>query len=145
MAIDATFTRTVSFGSVSAAWVQQVVQAVEQRIGRPRRLKLSLPVAVIADKEMRRLNRRYRHQDKPTDVLAFPGRKGFPGDDFGEIVIAVGVCRRQARRHRHSVKKEFTILLIHAVLHLFGYDHQRTADATKMERMERIILKDLYV
>ena len=86
-----------------------------------------LSVAIISDQEMRVLNRRYRRQDKPTDVLSFSSGNQFKTDtEFGEVVIAWGVCQRQAKRHKHSTKKEFTILLIHGLLHLCGYDHKRS-------------------
>jgi probable rRNA maturation factor len=81
---------------------------------------------------MRNLNRQYRGQDYSTDVLSFAGgSRGFLGD----IVIAAGVARRQARRFGHSGLTELRILALHGLLHLLGYDHE--VDDGAMARVER--------
>lgn len=96
-------------------------------------------VALVGDRRMRALNRRYRGVDRATDVLSFapgpgPGRRG--GSRFlGDVVIARGVAARQARAAGHAVAIEYRILALHGLLHLMGYDHE--ADTGRMARLER--------
>jgi len=71
--------------------------------------------------------------DVPTDVLAFDsGEQGFLGD----IIIATGVARRQARAARHAYSAELRVLALHGLLHLLGYDHDNPADGGAMARVE---------
>jgi probable rRNA maturation factor len=88
-------------------------------------------VAVVPDARVRALNRTYRGKDYATDVLSFNG----DGDALGEIVIARGVARRQARRVGHAETTELRVLALHGLLHLLGYDHER--DNGEMARAER--------
>jgi probable rRNA maturation factor len=84
------------------------------------------------------LNRRYRSMDKPTDVLSFAddsaGRQG--SRELGDIVIATGVARRQARDAGHSYQTELRVLALHGLLHLLGYDHEDGRDRGRMARAE---------
>jgi probable rRNA maturation factor len=80
---------------------------------------------------MRALNRQFRGKDAVTDVLSFPSdARGFLGD----IVIAGGVSKRQARDAGHSPQVELRVLALHGLLHLLGYDHE--ADDGRMARAE---------
>jgi probable rRNA maturation factor len=93
-------------------------------------------VALISDRRMRALNRQFRGKDHATDVLSFPSDdRGFLGD----IVIAEGVAKRQAKEQRHSLKIEVQTLALHGLLHLLGYDHE-TDDGT-MARAEARLRK----
>jgi probable rRNA maturation factor len=103
-------------------------------------------IAVVSDQRVRTLNRTYRRKDYATDVLSFPAdprlstqrtrRTPFGSDLFlGEIVIARGVARRQARTARHSELTELRVLALHGLLHLLGYDHE--TDRGEMRRTER--------
>ena len=89
-------------------------------------------MALVPDARVRALNRRYRRKDAPTDVLSFSA--GEPGQ-LGDVVIAVGVARRQAREAGHSLQTELRVLALHGLLHLLGYDHQH--DDGRMARLER--------
>jgi probable rRNA maturation factor len=107
-----------------------------------------LTVSLVGDAEMRVLNRDYRGSDRPTDVLAFALREGqrAPGDDavLGDIVISLDTAARQALQRRASISAEVRTLLIHGVLHLLGYDHERSAaDARRMRRRERRLLASI--
>ena len=104
-------------------------------------------MAVVSDARVRALNRQYRRKDYATDVLSFPA----DGDDVrvpvaltavvkpvryrGDIVIARGVARRQAKRAGHPETTELRVLALHGLLHLLGYDHER--DGGQMARVER--------
>ena len=76
---------------------------------------------------MRALNRKYRGKDKPTDVLSFPADDDAELSGLGDIVIATGVARRQARGGRSFVPAELRVLALHGLLHLLGYDHEIAA------------------
>jgi len=88
-------------------------------------------LALISDRRMRALNRQFRGKDYATDVLSFPSdERGFLGD----IVIAEGMAKRQAKEHGHSLIIEVQTLALHGLLHLLGYDHE--TDDGRMSRVE---------
>ena len=105
-----------------AAWLAAVA---------PPRACGEVSVALVDDGAIRRLNRQYRGQDVPTDVLSFPGE--MPGF-LGDIVIAAGVARRQAATAGHAFGTEARVLALHGLLHLLGYDHAH--DGGAMARLE---------
>src|SRR3569623_1984056 len=97
--------------------------------------------------EVRTLNHSYRQKDKPTNVLSFPMVQPDlldainPGDDDGEtllgdIVLAHGVCAREAQEKNVSVEDHAAHLIVHGTLHLLGYDHHDDGDAADMEARE---------
>lgn len=88
-------------------------------------------IAIVSDYRVRRLNRLYRQQDRPTDVLSFPSDD--PGC-LGDVVIAAGVAGRQARAAGHTLQTELRVLALHGLLHLLGYDHEH--DDGRMARVE---------
>ncbi|MBS0171720.1 MAG: rRNA maturation RNase YbeY [Nitrospira sp.] len=93
---------------------------------------------------MRRLNRTFRQRDTTTDVLAFATREG-PGPSsalLGDVVISLPQAVRQSQRHQRGVDHELVVLLIHGILHLCGYDHERSEqEASRMSRRERAVLR----
>ena len=99
-----------------------------------------LSIALIGDHEMRRLNSKYRKKNRTTDVLSF-AVEGYPKAAtgmLGDVVISVEQARRQAKEHGTTLKSEMATLLIHGLLHLLGFDHQRsTRQAKVMFAMER--------
>jgi probable rRNA maturation factor len=118
----------------------------------PLRARGVVSVALVSDARVRALNRQYRGRDHATDVLSFPSsgpsrraaRLAFdivhsapaPSSRFlGDIVVARGVARRQARAAGHSELTELRVLVLHGLLHLLGYDHDR--DSGAMARVER--------
>lgn len=94
----------------------------------------SLVVRLVAEEEMRSLNRTYRSIDAPTDVLSFPGEPSPEGRHLGDIVIAVSVAERQANERGQSLATELKILVLHGVLHCLGYDHE--VDGGEMDELE---------
>jgi probable rRNA maturation factor len=99
----------------------------------PARAKGEVAIALVTDRRIRALNHRYRRKDKATDVLSFPS--GEPGE-LGDIVIATGVARRQARDAGHPYDTELRVLALHGLLHLLGYDHHGKDDQGRMARLE---------
>lgn len=117
-----------------ARWLQRIA---------PRQARGRVTVAVVPDARVRALNRTYRGIDAATDVLSFPA--GLRTSDFGlqtpessflgDIVIARGVARRQARDEAHAESTEWRVLALHGLLHLIGYDHD--TDNGTMRRVEQ--------
>jgi probable rRNA maturation factor len=108
----------------------------------PRGARGTVNLVFLSDVRVRDLNRRYRGVDRATDVLSFPytAPEGGSHEPFlGEIVIARGAARRQAREAGHSEATEHRVLALHGLLHLLGYDHER--DKGRMARLERRLLK----
>jgi probable rRNA maturation factor len=105
-----------------------------------------LGILFVGDQRMRGLNRRYRGKDRTTDVLAFAMR-GAPKSSshlLGDVEIAVPTAARQAKQGHRSLDEELTVLLVHGILHLCGYDHERSEkEARRMHRRERIILRSI--
>ena len=112
----------------------------------PARARGTVVIALVTDAEIRALNRRYRRQNEPTDVLSFPAEDGAkpsrgaarePGARrLGDLVIATGVARRQAAEAGHSYATELKVLALHGLLHLIGYDHHAPGDRGRMARLE---------
>lgn len=105
-----------------------------------------LSLELIGSQRMRRLNREFRGKDRPTDVLAFPMREAPHSrpDVIGDVVIAMPVAMAQARCYHHSLDEELIRLLVHGVLHLLGYDHERgEREARKMRSKESLLLNGL--
>jgi len=106
-------------------------------------------IAFVDDDEMRRLNRTYRKKNKTTDVLTFPAdaADSFPGEQsrpLGDIAISVDQAKRQAAEGRHSLATEIRYLLLHGILHAFGYDHatdEGEMDALEMRMRSRVGLR----
>ena len=110
----------------------------------PKRFYGDVAVALVCDAKMRALNKRYRSLDRVTDVLSFPAASR-PGHGksssrvLGDIVIATGAAKRQARALGVSVDMEIRRLALHGLLHLMGYDHE--TDTGQMSRLERRLLQ----
>ena len=108
--------------------------------------KAELSLALIGNTEMRRLNARYRSKDYPTDVLSFPAEKNLPVETplIGDVIISVEKAAEQAKARRRRLDEEMVTLLIHGIVHLLGYDHERSAkDARVMGRLEKKIHRQL--
>jgi rRNA maturation RNase YbeY len=106
-----------------------------------------LSLVLVSDGVMHDLNRTWRGKDRPTDVLAFAQHEGAgrpPAGLLGDVVISVDTARRQAAARRSSLGVEAERLLVHGLLHLLGYDHERSpAEARRMQRKERALLRAL--
>ena len=78
---------------------------------------------LCGSKYIKSLNRKYRNIDKVTDVLSFEEEDKTEARYLGEIFINVDRVHLQAKKYRHSIKREYVFLTVHGLLHLFGYDH----------------------
>ncbi|WNO54706.1 rRNA maturation RNase YbeY [Stakelama saccharophila] len=115
---------------------------------------VEISVRLADDEEVRRLNHQYRHKDKPTNVLSFPmiqhdllDTVTLNSDDgeviLGDIILAHGVCAREAEEREITVADHAGHLIVHGCLHLLGYDHQGEAEAEAMEDIERAAMAAL--
>lgn len=111
------------------------------------------------------INREYRGIDQPTDVLSFPMQTYETPADFshvedcveenfnpdtgelllGDIILCVDKVKQQAHTYGHSEKREFAFLILHSMLHLFGYDHETEQEREEMEARQRSILDALGI
>jgi len=89
-----------------------------------------LSILFVDDVQIRELNRRYLHRDKPTNVLAFPMRKGeyatLHSHILGDLAISVETAQRQSDRFGLNDMEMVTLLMVHGILHLIGYEHEGT-------------------
>jgi probable rRNA maturation factor len=136
----------------SRSWEPLVRKAAEAAIAESaypelgttgRRVELS--VKLSGDEEVRELNAHWRGKDKPTNVLSFPMAEAYeleqsdedgPSIMLGDLVLARGVCEREAADKGWSFDQHATHLVVHGTLHLLGYDHAADADAADMEERE---------
>lgn len=108
--------------------------------------RVELSLALVADREIRRLNARYRKKDYPTDVLSFPLGGPLPrvARALGDVVISVERAKVQANESGKTLEEEMESLLIHGILHLLGHDHERSAkEAKAMQNLEKKIRRAL--
>jgi probable rRNA maturation factor len=101
-------------------------------------------VLVTNNSELRSLNRQFLGKDKPTDVLSFPASPTAHAKSkrfAGEVAISADIARQNAARFGHSVADEVKILVLHGILHLAGYDHER--DNGEMARREMRLRRQL--
>ena len=129
--------------TVRLARLRRLAQALLMLAGEP---SSEVGLSLIGDRRMRRLNYKFRGKDRTTDVLAFSMREGrvphassrLTACLLGDIVISVPAAKRQAKEAGRSLDEELVTLLIHGLLHLCGYDHERgRAEARRMQRRER--------
>ena len=117
----------------------EILNALEQD-------QAELSIALVGDKEMRPLNAKYRKKNRTTDVLSFPADESMPSKSvlLGDVIISVEQARRQANERSKSLKSEMATLLIHGILHLLGYDHERSARQAKiMAGLEQKVFRRL--
>ncbi len=138
--------------SLESNWLQDMVTSVLVKQNIDEMTEMGL--VITGQERIQELNKTYRGKDMPTDVLAFcmlPESLGAVESDFitppdgmkhlGEVIISYPQAVKQAAEHRHSIRREFAILIIHGVLHLLGYDHAADEQAQEMEAMETAILE----
>ena len=138
----------------AASWIALVILqkrvvgltelALDRFVSRARRaigLRASVNVLVTSNAELRELNRCFRGRNQPTDVLSFPALPGLKPHFAGDIAISAEIAAHNARALGHSAAEEIKILVLHGILHLRGYDHER--DGGKMARKEEKLRRTL--
>jgi probable rRNA maturation factor len=137
---DAGFPVEVDVIVETPAW-RRFVRRPEEVVRRAAAL-LDEPMVVVLsdDREVRKLNARHRGIDKPTNVLTFDPLAGEPG----ELVLALGVVRREAEAQGRRISDHLAHLVLHGGLHLLGYDHEHPGDARRMELEEAWLMSLLH-
>ena len=123
--------------------------------------EVQLNLTLTDNEGIHAINKEYRQIDRPTDVLSFPlvdyvEPNVFPesiednAEDYfdldtgelmlGDIIISVEKCKEQAKEYGHSELREYSFLIVHSMLHLFGYDHMEDGERAVMEEKQREIL-----
>ena len=102
-----------------------------------------LCVSLVSDVDMRELNRQYRQIDTTTDVLCFPQKSEVNPDLLGDIVISYQTAVRHSRRLEITLEEELRLLVVHAVLHLLGFDHKKKKEREIMREKEKEVLNYL--
>jgi probable rRNA maturation factor len=134
----------------AGAIVRKAIRAAATAAVAPR---VELAIVLTDDSAIHALNRDWRGQDKPTNVLSFPAspapgrqpRRGRPPVSLGDIVIAFETTAREAKTEGKPLKHHLAHLAVHGFLHLVGHDHERDRDAKRMEALEVEILAGLGV
>ena len=123
------------------AWVTRALEAAAATPG------VEVSVRIVAEDEMRALNRDYRDKDKPTNVLSFPAGQvtGLPEAEsmpIGDIVVCADVVSNEAAEQGKASPDHWAHMLVHGTLHLLGFDHEADAEAAAMETLESRILAE---
>jgi probable rRNA maturation factor len=135
-------------GCPTPSWLKNTVRQILEAQGAGAKVEVGLVIAT--GERVQELNWDYLGEDEPTDVLAFSAREGGDALPFiqppdgllhlGEVIIAYPQAVTQAAEHGHPVKKGLAILLIHGVLHLLGYDHDKPGSERRMRAREAELL-----
>lgn len=143
--------------------LDKLVSFVAEQLACPYEIEVS--VTLVDKEEIHRLNREFRDVDRPTDVLSFPMMEYEEPSDFtctsflqsktispetgelllGDIVICSQVVCEQAKEYGHSELREFSFLVVHSLLHLFGYDHMEEDERVQMEQIQREFMQMLQI
>ena len=137
-------------GYLEVSWLQGIAE--QALVAQDADSKVELGLVITNQERVQQLNRSYLGKDEPTDVLAFSAREEIDAElppfvqppdgvlHLGEVIISYPQAVIQAEEHRHSVKREIAILIIHGVLHLLGYEHDKPELERQMKTREQEIL-----
>ena len=130
---------------LNLARIQTMAQAILDDLGCP---EGELSILFVDDRRIQDLNREYRHKDRPTNVLSFAMREGDYAQVsphlLGDVVISVDTAAAEAQKAGIGLGEHMAWLLIHGILHLFGFDHERSEqDAAKMETRTLDLMKKI--
>lgn len=146
--LDLVFHNRTKERRFTAAFFRRVADAAEPYLKLPRGATGEIGIILLGPTAMQTLNRARRRKDKPTDVLAFPLRtpkiKGYTAVTLGDLAICPAVVRAKAREHENTYVKQMQWTAVHGLLHLAGYDHEKSkAAARRMAAVEQKILTKL--
>lgn len=153
----------ISFGFNAEEKAEEVIASVRDHVECPYDIEVS--VTLVDTDTIRQVNSQFRQIEKVTDVLSFPmmeydSPQDFSGQAFqnsltlspdtkemmlGDILLCSEVVKTQAEEYGHSELREFCFLVVHSMLHLFGYDHIQEEDRREMEEEQRKIMNRLGI
>jgi len=130
--------------------VEKIETVIEKSLFNLYKTSISVSIIITSNRYIQKINKDYRDKDYPTDVISFPNEEDdFPQLDeeireLGDIYISIERAEEQFEEYSNSFEEEMNRLLIHGILHLCGYDHERSPeDEAEMEKMERELMKSL--
>jgi len=129
---------------VDFSWLAKLEKIIQRKF----KIKKTISIALVTDKEIKEYNRVYRNKNKITDVLSFildendpSSKSGDEADVLGEVIISLEQAKQQAKQNKKSIKSELQWLTVHGILHLLGFDHERSkAEEEKQKKEEQKIL-----
>ena len=127
--------------------LKMVAEKILSDLGCPEESELS--ISIVGDRSIRIINREYLGKDRPTNVISFSLREGECGEvspaALGDVLISADTAAREAAEGDMTFFERLAFLLLHGILHLCGYDHERSGalEARKMERKERQLFTNL--
>jgi probable rRNA maturation factor len=130
---------------ISKKRIKQTAQVILNALGFP---DGEISILIVDDLQMEKLNRQYLHRRGPTNVMAFPMRAGefahLSPQLLGDVVISMDTAAREAKSSGMQLEARFNELLVHGILHLGGYDHEKSKpDARRMEAKSHELLKNI--
>lgn len=131
--------------SISSQFLKKLASYVLLKEKAPKNAEVSL--ALVEKEEIKKLNRKYRGENALTDVLSFPLKEEENKDEpflLGEVIISPEVVRKQAQKYGNSFKKELSLLVVHGLLHLLGYNHQNSLESKVMRIREKTLLDKIF-
>lgn len=127
--------------------LKKVAERILNGLGCPEGTELS--ISIVGDRSIRRINREYLARDRPTNVISFSQQEGDCGgmaaDMLGDVIISADTSAREAEQGGMQPFDRLCFLLLHGILHLCGYDHERSgeAEAVRMEQKEAELFRVL--
>ena len=134
--------------------IKQIIPQTELKKYLNKNLEIEISVVLSNDAEIRKLNKNYRHKNKPTNVLSFPAvdfknmsklelKLGFIA--LGDIVLSYQTIKNESILQKKKFDHHLYHLIIHSLLHLLGYDHEKEKEAEIMKKLEINLLKKLDI
>lgn len=130
--------------------IRKIKQQIDKVLGSLDCNEHEISILFVGDQGIRDLNRQFRGMDRPTDVLSFPqlseDEPEPPGAHvLGDVAISLETARNQSKDHGLSLEEELTLLLIHGILHLLGYDHEISSqEEERMRKKTRELFELIY-
>jgi len=129
----------IRFFNLSKRFPERFFKKVAKKVLKAEKKEDSvLSIIFVQSAEMRKLNLEYRKKNQPTDVLSFSGSAN-EENYLGEILICVPEVRKNARIYNQDFEEELKRVLIHGILHLLGYDHERKGDKMMIKKQENYL------
>tara|TARA_Y100000310_G_C20450232_1_gene700348 strand:+ start:68 stop:481 length:414 start_codon:yes stop_codon:yes gene_type:complete len=133
----------IEINNLSKTFVnKKYLRQIEEKVLKGEKKNVNVSLVLVDEREIQKLNRKYRKKNKATDVLSFGISKDIPKvsgnkKEIGEIVICPQVVKGNAKKYNIVYNKELARVLTHGILHLLGYTHQQENQARKMRKKEQ--------
>ena len=135
--------------SMSLELIKKAVMMAYKKSNRTYDFDISVNVRIVGINEGAEINRKFKHKDRPTNVLAFVGEPdrennlGINAPSLGDIVVCYPVVEKESDEMKKDVEQHFVHMIIHGFLHLMGYDHQDDREEHEMNGLTNKILRSV--